>query len=217
MITFPNESAEYRAAREQLLEHEIELRRMTEKVAQERRSLPAGGAIPEDYIFHGDGVVRLSELFEPGRNTLAIYSYMFGPEKKQPCTMCTPLLDGLNGVNDHIRQRLSFAVAAESSPDRLRAFAYERRWNLRLLSSAGNNYNRDYHGKTQKGFDTTMLNVFRKEGNEVRHFWSSELSPGPSDEGQDSRGLDIINPIFNMFDFTPEGRGDFYTKLCYSY
>ena len=216
-MNFPNESNKYRTAREQLLQHEIELRRLTEKVAQERRALPPGGVIPEDYTFHGDGPVKLSELFEPGQNTLAIYSYMFGPEKKQPCVMCTPLLDGLNGVNDHIQQRLSLAVVAESSPERLRAFSYERRWNLRLLSCAGTTYNKDYHGKTGKGFDTTMLNIFKKEGSIIRHFWSTELTEAPSDAGQDHRALDFINPIFNMLDVTPEGRGDFYTKLYYPY
>jgi len=216
-MNFPNESNEYRAAREQLLQQEIKLRRLAEKVAESRRALPPGGLIPEDYLFHGDGPVRLSALFEPGKNTLAIYSYMFGPEKKDPCPMCTPLLDGLNGVNNHIQQRLSFAVVAESDPERLRAFTYERGWNLRLLSCSGTTYNKDYHGKTGKGFDTTMLNVFKKEGTVVRHFWGTELAHGPSDKGQDNRGLDIINPIFNMFDLTPEGRGDFYTKLHYAH
>jgi predicted dithiol-disulfide oxidoreductase (DUF899 family) len=215
-MTFPNESKEYRAAREQLLQHEIELRRMAEKVAAERRALPPGGKIPEDYLFHGDGPVHLSGLFEPGKNTLAIYSYMYGPEKKQPCPMCTPLLDGLDGINDHLQQRMSFAVVAESPADRLRAFTYEHRWNLRLVSSAGNSYNKDYHGKTANGVDTTMLNIFKKEGNDVFHFWGTELTGGPSDPGQDHRGVDMVNPIFNMLDFTPEGRGDFYTKIYYT-
>ncbi|MEO8415356.1 MAG: DUF899 family protein [Ginsengibacter sp.] len=103
------------------------MRRLTEEIAKERRSLPPGGKIPEDYIFLGDGEVRLSALFEPGKNTLAIYSYMFGHEKKQPCPMCIPLLDGLNGVNDHLQKRLSVAVVAQSPPERLRAFTYERR------------------------------------------------------------------------------------------
>ena len=166
---FPNESREYREARNLLLQQEIELRRLTEKVARQRRELPPGGEIPEDYVFHGDGPVRLSELFEPGKNTLAIYSYMYGPEKKRPCGMCTPLLDGLNGVNDHIQQRLSFVVVAESAPERLRTFIQKRRWNLRLLSSASTNYNKDYHGITDKGYEDTMLNVFKKQGNIIRH------------------------------------------------
>ena len=215
-MNFPNESQEYRTARENLLQQEIELRRLAEKVAKQRRALPPGGVVPEDYVFHGDGPVKLSELFEPGKNTLAIYSYMFGPEAKSPCRMCTPMMDALNGANNHLQQRLSFALVAESAPERLRAFTYERKWDLRLLSSAGTSYNKDYHGKTARGSDTTMLNVFKKEGDVVRHFWGTELAHGPSDQGQDHRGLDLLNPIFQMLDFTPEGRGDFYTSLYYS-
>jgi len=211
---FPNESHEYREARNQLLQQEIELRRLTEKVAQQRRELPPGGEIPEDYIFHGDEPVKLSELFGD-KSTLAIYSYMYGPEKKRPCGMCTPLLDGLNGVNDHMQQRLSFVVVADSASDRLRAFIQERRWNLRLISSAGTTYNKDYHGITDKGYEDTMLNIFKKEGNTVRHFWGMEIRDAPKDKGQDHRAVDILNPIFNMFDLTPEGRGDFYTKIYY--
>ncbi len=102
-LTFSNESAEYRVARERLLAREIELRRLTEAVARERRAPPAGGAVPEDYVFEAvvDGAarkVRLSELFAPGKDTPAIYSYMFAPERERPCSMCTPLLDGLNAA-----------------------------------------------------------------------------------------------------------------------
>jgi len=128
--------------------------------------------------------------------------------------MCTPLLDGLNGVNDHFQQRLSFAVVAESPPERLRAWLQQRRWNLRLLSSAGSSYNRDYHGRVN-GDESGMLNVFRRKEGEIRHFWGTELVRGPSDSGQDDRGLDLLNPIFAMFDVTPEGRGDWYTRATY--
>lgn len=218
-LTFPNESPEYKAAREKLLQREIELRRLTEEVAKERRALPPGGEVPEDYVFHADGPVKLSELFEPGISTLVLYSYMFGPEKERPCVMCTPLLDGLNGVAQHLEQRVSFAVVAESSPARLRAFVKERGWSLRLVSAAGTTYNRDYNGKVLdgewRGYDTTMLNVFRKEGSVIRHFWGTQMAHGRGDPGQDHRGLDMLNPIFAMFDLTPEGRGDFYTKLSY--
>jgi len=128
--------------------------------------------------------------------------------------MCTPLLDALDGANAHLQQRLSFAVIAESPPERLRAWGQQRRWNLRLLSSAGSSYNRDYHGQTTGG-DTTMLNVFERKEGRVRHFWGTELAHGRSDPGQDNRGLDFLNPFFAMFDVTREGRGDWYTKLTY--
>src|SRR3954452_25424083 len=79
---FPAESAEYRAARNQLLTREIELRRLTETVATARRELPPGGGVTEDYVFRGEssdgnaGDVWLSELFAPGKASLAIYSFM---------------------------------------------------------------------------------------------------------------------------------------------
>lgn len=214
-MQFPGESSEYRRARDLLLQQEIELRRATEAVAKARRELPPGGLVPCDYRFEGaGGPVTLSQLFG-ARDTLVIYSYMFGPERAQPCPMCTPLLDGLDAVAGHIAQRASLVVVAESPIDRLLAFARDRGWRgLRLVSAAGNRYNRDYYGQTDDG-DTTMLNVFRRHGEEVRHFWGSEMTQAPSDPGQDHRAIDMVNPIFAMFDLTPEGRGDFYTKLSY--
>lgn len=221
-VTFPGESPEYRAARDRLLEQEIALRRATEAVARARRELPPGGVVPPGYVFEGVGAegalgrLELAELFAPDHLTLAIYSFMFGPERKEACSMCTGLLDGLDAVAEHVEQRLTLCVVAESPLPRLLEHAKQRGWRrLRLLSTVGSAYNRDYHGKTAKGSDSTMLNVFRRDGATVRHFWGSEMFYAKSDPGQDDRGLDMINPIFNLFDLTPEGRGDFYTKLRY--
>jgi predicted dithiol-disulfide oxidoreductase (DUF899 family) len=50
-VRFPNESAEYRRARNTLLEAEIALRSQIEATAQLRRRLPLGGEVPEDYAF----------------------------------------------------------------------------------------------------------------------------------------------------------------------
>ena len=123
-IHFPNESAQYRRARNALLEQEMELRRQVERVAAQRRALPPGGEIPEDYVFEAAGAdgkpkrVRLSELFAPGKDTLAIYSFMFGPERERPCPGCTHFLDGLDGASRHIepahqpRRRRQVAAAA---------------------------------------------------------------------------------------------------------
>lgn len=156
---FPGESSQYREARDRLLEAEMALRRNLESVAALRRQLPLGGQVPEDYVFEEGASdlndrqtvrkVRMSELFEPGKTTLAIYSYMFGPDMKEPCTSCTSILDGLNGTAPHARQRINFVVVAKSPIQRIRDLARSRGWNnLRLLSSAGNTYNHDYMGET---------------------------------------------------------------------
>src|SRR5215207_8241042 len=185
--TFPGESAEYRAARNRLLEQEIELRRSMEAVAAARRELPRGGVVPEDYVFQGPGDdgrptdVRLSELFTPGKDSLAIYSFMFprdpgddrpGPRAGQtallplsegPCPSCVALLDQLDGAAEHARPHINLAVVAKAPLARVLAFADERGWRrLRLLSSSSNSYNRDYLAETAEGHQRPMLNVFHR-------------------------------------------------------
>jgi predicted dithiol-disulfide oxidoreductase (DUF899 family) len=218
-IAFPGESPEYRAARDRLLEREIELRRLTEAVAEARRALPPGGVVPEDYVFAGaDGDVRLSQLFAPGKDSLAIYSFMFprAPDEDLPCPSCTQFLDSLNGVALHAGQRINLAVVAKAPIERILAHARNRGWRyLRLLSSAGNTYNRDYFGE-EGAQQLPMLNVFRRDGGRIRHFWGSELLFAPSDPGQDPRHSDTIDALWNLFDYMPDGRGsDWYPALDY--
>jgi predicted dithiol-disulfide oxidoreductase (DUF899 family) len=240
--TFPGESAEYRAARKRLLEREIELRRVMEAVAAARRELPPGGVVPEDYVFQGPGPdgaateVRMSELFAPGRDSLVIYSFMFPrdpgddrpgaeggetallPLAEGPCPSCTALLDQLDGAAKHAGQRLNLVAVAKSPLPRILAFAEERGWRrLRLVSSSANTYNRDYHGETAEGLQRPMLNVFHRDGEVIRHFWGSELFYAPTDAGQDPRHVGTLEPLWNLFDLTPEGRPtDWDEQLVYS-
>jgi predicted dithiol-disulfide oxidoreductase (DUF899 family) len=230
-IAFPGESTKYRKARDRLLAQEIELRRTTEAVAAARRRLPSGGVVPEDYAFQGAGAdstptgVRLSELFAPGKDSLAIYSFMFprdpdddspGPAGGQtallplhdgPCPSCVALLDQLDGAAEHATQHLNVAVVAKAPLPRVLASARERGWRrLRLLSSAANTYNRDYHAETPEGSQRPMLTVFHRNGETIRHFWSSELFHATPDPGQEPRHVGTLEPLWNLFDLTPEGR-----------
>ena len=222
---------EYRAARDRLLEQEVRLRQEMEAVAEARRGLPPGGAVPEDYVFRGLGAdgaptdVRMSELFAPGRDSLAIYSMMFprdrrddrpGPDGGQtarlplgegPCPSCTALLDQLDGTAEHVAPLMNFAVVAKTPLERVAAFAEERGWRrLRLLSSAGNTYNPDYLAETPEGDQMPMLNVFHRDGDVIRHFWGSELFYAPTEPGQDPRHVGTLEPVWNLLDLTPEGR-----------
>ncbi len=223
-VRFPGETEAYRAARDKLLESEIELRGHTESVAAERRKLPLGGEPPEDYIFEemsADAAtarpVRLSQLFAEGQDTLILYNFMYGPQMAQPCVMCTCFLDALDGEAPHVVQRANLAVVAKSPIARVRQFAKERGWrNLRLLSSAQNTYNRDYHGETGKGDQMPSLNVFVRRAGRIHHFYQTELMFAPPDPGQDPRHVDPYWPLWNLFDLTPEGRGEkWYPKLSY--
>jgi predicted dithiol-disulfide oxidoreductase (DUF899 family) len=227
-IRFPGESGEYRRERNRLLESEIELRRAIERVAAQRRALPMGGALAADYRFEAlDGSeVRFSELFAPSKDTLVIYSFMFPrwsgdtrpgpvggetarlPLAETPCASCTSILDSLDGAAPHLAQRINLAVVAKSDPHRIGAFAKERGWRrLRLLSSRDNTYNRDYHAETPEGEQRPIVNVFVRDGHEIRHSWATELMFVPRDEGEDPRHVDSIWPVWSVLDMTPEGRG----------
>ncbi len=237
-LTFPGESAEYRAARARLLEREIALRRAMEAVAAARRQLPPGGVVPEDYVFQGKAAdgnpadVRMSELFAPGKDSLVIYSFMFprdpgddrpGPRAGRtallplalgPCPSCVALLDPLDGAVEHVTPHVNFAVVAKAPLARILDFAEERGWRrLRLLSSATNNYNRDYLAETAEGHQRPMLNVFERDRDTIRHFWASELFYAPTDPGQDPRHVGTLEPAWNIFDLTRQGRGTEWDEL----
>ncbi|MGO9767006.1 MAG: DUF899 family protein [Myxococcaceae bacterium] len=225
-IHFPGESPAYRKARDELLKAERELRSHVEKVAAVRRQLPLGGAVPEDYAFEEAAQdvrsplrsVRLSELFAPGLDSLVVYSFMFGPEMEHACPMCSSFLDGLDGNARHIAQRVNLAVVAKSPITRIQDFARARPWrNLRLLSSAKNHFNRDYHGDAQDGSQNSIIHTFVRRAGRVHHFYSSEMAFGPSEPGQNQRHIDLMWPLWNVLDLTPEGRGtDWYPKLSLS-
>ena len=223
-IRFPNETAAYRAARDDLLDAEADLRRQIEAVAAKRRTLPVGGAVFEDYVFDevnpppgASPQVRLSGLFAPGTDSLLVYSYMFGPAMAAPCVSCTSILDALDGEARHVVQRVPLVVVAKSPAERIRQVAAERGWRfLRLLSSANNTYNRDYHGENETGSQLPSLNVFVRRDGKIHHFYHTELLFVKSEPGQDGRHVDLIWPLWNLFDFTPEGRGtEWYPRLNY--
>jgi predicted dithiol-disulfide oxidoreductase (DUF899 family) len=214
-LRFPDEPPEYRAARDALTRAESELARQVETVAAQRRSLPLGGVVAEDYVFsegladlREDGParpVRLSELFG-GHDTLLLYSFMYSPGMARPCQMCTSLLDGLDGAVPDLADRAAFAVVAKSPVSDIRSYARERGWaNLRLVSSAGTTYNRDYHGESASGEQLSRMNVFVRQAERVHHFYATEqTAPEP---GWDDRHVDLLWPLWNLLDLTPEGRG----------
>jgi predicted dithiol-disulfide oxidoreductase (DUF899 family) len=216
-VRFPNESDEYRRARDALLADEIELRRHIERVAEQRRALPPGGQVTKDYRFVGEsGPVRFADLFGE-KQTLAIYSFMFGPQRKRPCPMCTSLLSAWDGEARDIEQRIALAVVARSPIERLVAFKKERGWrNLKLYSDTSGEFTRDYNALTKDGDDIAEFNVFTRRDGAIRHFWGGEMSFATADPGQDPRGAPDLMPIWTILDNTPEGRApDWYPKLEY--
>lgn len=214
---YPNDSAEYREARTRLLAEEIELRRHIERVAAQRRALPLGGEA-RDYRFkdeNGD-TVMLADLF--GRHdTLVTYFWMFGPERERPCPMCTSLVGSLDIPARDLTQRVAVAVLGRSPVERQLAFARERGWrHLKFYATVGDDFARDYRGLAPDGSEWPAFDVWVKRDGRVRHFWGAELG-GTSDPGQDARGAPELDPLWNVLDLPPAGRGaDWYPRLDYA-
>lgn len=213
---FPNESPDYRKARTALLAEEIELRRQIERVAALRRELPPGGEVVEDYSFEGEtGPVHLSDLFGD-KQTLVIYSAMYGPQRERPCPVCTSLLEAWDGTAKNVTDRIALAIVARSSIARLLAYKDERGWtSLKFYSDPSGNYTRAY--VSAEDGDAPALTIFNRRDGKIRHFWSGEMGPATADPGQDPRGAPDIDPLWTILDHTPEGRGaDWYPKLDYA-
>jgi predicted dithiol-disulfide oxidoreductase (DUF899 family) len=206
-VRMPNESAHYRSARNALLAEEIELRRHIERVAAMRRALPPGGEARGDYRFEGvNGAVDLAGLFGD-KQTLVVYSYMFGPERERPCPMCTSLLSAWDGEARDIEQNVALAVVARSPLAKLLAFKKERRWqHLKLYTDLNGNFSRDYHAIADDGSDIPAFNVFTRRDGTIRLFWAGEMGGESADPGQDPRGAPDLMPLWTVLDSTPEGR-----------
>jgi predicted dithiol-disulfide oxidoreductase (DUF899 family) len=203
---YPNESREYREARDLLLRDEQALIDNVKAVAARRRSLPPGGELKENYVFQwaNDGKVgtsvKFSELFGD-KNTLLLYSFMYGPSWDKPCPSCTSLVDGFDRSSYQVTRHAAFVAIAKAPADRINAWAKERGWSqIALVSGSASTYQADY--KCQGDSDDMQLpvmHVFQKQGGKILHFWGTETS---------SNHLDTVWPYWNLMDFTPEGRPD---------
>lgn len=239
-VTFPNESSEYRTARNALLKREAALRRELESIAEERRALPPGPVVSDDYLFdawdnEGELIrIRLSDLFRQGSDTLLFYHYMFPrnseddrprmagesvaglPLEQGPCPSCTLLLDQWDCAIPYLEGAdISFAAVAKAPIERVMAFARDRGWrNVTLVSAANNSFKRDFHGEDADGEQEPILTVFhRDKDGTIRLSWASELLFEPLMEPDlDPRHLGTVEPFWGFLDMTPRGRpkGDRY-------
>ena len=203
-LRYPNESREYRDAREALLKEEQELVDKVKAVAAKRRTLPRGGELKEDYVFQraNDGkvgqAVKFSELFGD-KETLLLYSFMFGPNWDNPCPSCTSLMDGFDRTWYQVSQHAAFVAIAKAPAEKINAWAKERGWSqIPLVSGYESPFQADY--KCQEESDDMQLpvmHVFRKQDGKIFHFWGTETM---------ANHVDTVWAYWNLMDFTPDGR-----------
>lgn len=215
----PNESEEYASARTALLAEEIDVRRHVSRPAKQRRALPAGPPVEKDYRFKdaNGAEVGLIDLFGK-HDTLVTYFWMYGPDRERPCPMCTCHLGATNGNGADIKERVALKILGRSSVERQVAFANERGWrDLDFVQTIGDDYALDHAGlDPETGDEYPILAVFSKDGDQVRYFYVAEMPSEAADPGEDPRGAVDWEPLWNILDLTPEGRGsDWYPKLTY--
>jgi predicted dithiol-disulfide oxidoreductase (DUF899 family) len=203
---YPNESQEFRDAREALLKDEQELIQKVKSVAAKRRQLPLGGELKEDYVLQwaNDGKVgkpvRFSELLGD-KDSLLLYSWMFGPNWDKPCPSCTSLMDGFDRTWYSVAQNAAFAAIAKAPADRINAWAKERGWSqIPLVSGSQSSYQADYkcQGETDD-MQLPVMHVFTRRDGKIFHSWGTEGM---------TNHVDTVWPYWNLMDFTPEGRPD---------
>jgi predicted dithiol-disulfide oxidoreductase (DUF899 family) len=208
-LRYPNESKEYRTARESLLEEEQELVAKVKAVAESRRNLPLGGQLKEDYVLQwaNDGKVgrsvKFSELFGD-KNTLLLYSFMFGPGWDHPCPSCTSLIDGFDRAWYQVTRNAAFVAIAKAPAERINTWAKQRGWSqIELVSGFDSTYQADYKCQgDSEDQQWPVMHVFRKLDGKIFHFWGTETV---------SNHVDTVWPYWNLMDFTPEGRPDYDT------
>jgi predicted dithiol-disulfide oxidoreductase (DUF899 family) len=198
--------------------------RQQERVAELRRALPQGAPV-KDYVFRegpadldaGDAPVRevkLSELFSAPDRPLVFYQFMSGKVQTTACPMCTLWIDGWDGAAHHIAQNADFVILAAADLPTLRAHARTRGWeHLRLLSAGDSTFKYDFGSEDEEGNQESTISVFTRDPDgRVRHFYTATPRMAP-DIGE--RGLDLLCPVWNLLDLTPQGRGDWYPDLVY--
>ena len=205
-LRYPNESRDYRDARDSLLKDEQALVEKVKAVAEKRRRLPPGGELKEDYVFQwaNDGKfgerVKFSELFGD-KTSLLLYSFMFGPSWDKPCPSCTSLVDGFDRTWYSVSRNAAFAAIAKAPAERINDWAKTRGWShIPLVSGFESPYQADYKCQGENDdMQWPVMHVFVKRGGKILHFWGTETM---------SNHVDTVWAYWNLMDFTPEGRPD---------
>jgi predicted dithiol-disulfide oxidoreductase (DUF899 family) len=149
-LRYPNETPEYREARDALLKEEQALVNKVKAVAAKRKALPFGGKLKEAYVFQWANAgrvgsqVEFSELFGD-KTSLILYSWMFGPNWDNPCPSCTSLMDGFDRTWYSVKEDAAFVALAKAPAEKINAWARKRGWSqIPLLSGYESPFQRDY-------------------------------------------------------------------------
>jgi predicted dithiol-disulfide oxidoreductase (DUF899 family) len=187
-------TAEWQAARDQLLLKEKAATRALDALAAERRRLPMA-RFDAGYIFEGpDGPVTLLDLFD-GKRQLIVYHFMFPPGEEEPCVGCSSTTDNVGNLAHLNARDTRFVLIARGPLAELEAYKARMEWTVPWYSSHGSDFNRDLGLTNDVGGEGFALSVFFRDGGDV---FRTYVTSG--------RGVDRLRLDFNLLDLTPLGR-----------
>jgi predicted dithiol-disulfide oxidoreductase (DUF899 family) len=210
------QSAEWLAARKELLRKEKEFSRVRDELSRQRRALP-WEKVDKNYIFDGPGGKEsLADLFA-GRSQLIVYHFMFGPGWKEGCPSCSFLADTFDGAVVHLAHRdVTFLAISRATLPEIEVFKKRMRRQFKWVSSFGNEFNHDYHvsfskqerdnGKVYYNYD--MMEFPSEEGPGTSVFYKNEAGEIFHTYSSFARGLDPMIGTYNWLDLTPKGRDE---------
>jgi predicted dithiol-disulfide oxidoreductase (DUF899 family) len=207
--------AEWLAAQREFLKKEKEFTRLRDELSRQRRELP-WEKIEKIYVFDGPkGQETLADLFG-GRRQLIVYHFMLGPGWKEGCPSCSYLADHFDGAAVHLAQRdTTLAVISRATLPEIEAFKKRMGWRFKWVSSAGNDFNFDYHvsfleaeTKSKVFYNYEMTTFPSTEGPGASVFYKNEAGEIFHTYSTYARGLDILIGTYNFLDFTPKGRDE---------
>lgn len=203
-------------ARQQLLAKEKAFNRLRDELSAERRALP-WERVDKAYVFDGPGGRKsLADLFD-GRSQLVVYHFMLGPDWKEGCKSCSFWADNFNGIDVHLARRDVTLLAISSAPfDRIDAYKRRMGWSFKWVSSAGCDFNRDYHvtfapDELAKGEVFYNYRWAKSSGTErpgISVFYRDRYGTIYHTYSTYARGLDMVNGAYHLLDLAPKGRDE---------
>lgn len=207
---------EWVKARKELLDEEKQFTRAREQLSEHRRKLP-WVKVDKDYVFEGDdGKLTLEQLFA-GKSQLVIYHFMFGPDWELGCKACSFVCDHLDAACVHLEQRDVMLVAVSSAPfSKLLPFKKRMGWKFNWVSSAGCEFNQDYHvtfskEELEKGdvyYNYQMQKFPVEEAPGVSVFYRNTSGEIFHTYSCYERGLENLIGTYDILDLVPRGRDE---------
>src|ERR1035437_3903622 len=210
------QSAEWLAARKELLRKEKEFSRLRDELNRQRRALPRE-RVEKKYVFDGTrGKETLADLFG-GRSQLIVYHFMFGPGWKEGCPSCSFLADTFDGAVVHLAHRdVTFLAISRATLPEIEVFKKRMGWQFKWVSSFGNEFNYDYHVSFSKQerdndkvyYNYDMMEFPSEEGPGTSVFYKNEAGEIFHTYSSYARGLDPMIGTYNWLDLAPKGRDE---------